>query len=69
MYMTVFCTLLRPSLHDRDMKLPNFMLWLKGAQQFPFSFSKLRHGPFGFNPRKVRQYEINKMKLNKVAEV
>ena len=34
-----------------------------------FSSSKLRYGPFGFNPRKIRQHLPNKMKLNKIDEV
>ena len=39
------------------------------AQQFPFSFSKLRYGPFGFNPRKFPQHLTNEIKLNKFDEV
>ena len=40
------------------------------AQHNFFSFRiKLRYGPFGFNPRKFRQYLANYMKLNKIDEV
>ena len=39
------------------------------AQEFSFSFSKLRYGPLGFNPRKFRQDFKNKKKLNKIDEV
>ena len=47
------------------MKPSNFTRRLKAgrehtAQQFPFSFSKLRCGPFGFNPRKFPQHLTNK---------
>ena len=47
------------------MKPSNFTHRIKGgrehtAQQFPFSFSKLRCGPFGFNPRKFPQHLTNK---------
>ena len=39
------------------------------AQEFSFSFSKLRYGPFGFNPRKLFLHEFtNKEKLNKIDE-
>ena len=43
------------------MKLPNFTRPLYGVRErikkwsFSFSFSKLRYGAFGFNPRKFRQ--------------
>ena len=29
------------------------------AQKFSLSFSKLRYGPFGFNPREFRQHLTN----------
>ena len=51
------------SLHDCDVKLPNFThpLYEVGEHnaKFSFSFSKLRYGPFGFNPRKFRQHLTN----------
>ena len=52
-----------PSLHECDMKLRNT------TQKVSLSFSKLRFGPFGFNPQKCRQYLVNLMKLNKIDEV
>ena len=30
--------------------------YVNTTQKFPFSFSKLRYGPFGFNPRKYREH-------------
>ena len=39
------------------------------AQEFSYSFSKLRYGPLGFNPRQFRQDLKNKNKLNKIDEV
>ena len=39
--------------------------WFKdlGRKNFRCPFSKLRYGPFGFNPRKFRQllYKLNKI--------
>ena len=62
-----------PSLHPCDTKLPNFRRSLYGVgehnKKLSFSSSKLRYGPFGFNPRKFRQHLPNEMKLNKIDEV
>ena len=41
----------------------------KHHKELSFSFSKLRYGVFGFNPRKIRQQLTNWMKLNKIDEL
>ena len=71
--ITLFCTILSGRCtiatwnflisRTRSMELVNT------AQNFSFSFSKLRYGPFGFNPRESRQHLTNWMKLNKIDEV
>ena len=71
--ITLFCTFLSGRCTNatwnflisrtRSMELVNT------AQNFSFSFSKLRYGPFGFNPRESRQHLTNWMKLNKIDEV
>ena len=63
-----------PSLHHYDRKLPNFTSPLYGVGEyntkiFFFSCSKLRYGPFGFNPETFRQHLTKWMKLNKANEV
>ena len=40
------------------------MEYVNMTQKFPFSFSKLRYGPFDFNPRKFKI----KMELNNIDE-
>ena len=47
----------------------HFMELVSTTQQFSFSFSKHRYGPFGFNPRKFHQHLSNWMKLNKIDEI
>ena len=42
---------------------------MRTTRKFSFSFSKLRYGPLGFNPRKFRQHLTNWIKLNKIVEV
>ena len=44
-----------------------FMELVNTAQWFCFSFSKLRYGPLGFNPRQFCQDFKNQKKLNKIA--
>ena len=46
-----------------------FMQLVNTEQKFSFSFSKLRYGAFGFNPRELRQHLTNWMKMNKIDEV
>ena len=46
-----------------------FMELVNTAQEFFFSFSKLRYGPFGFSPRQFCQDFKNKKTVNKIDEV
>ena len=46
-----------------------FMECVNTTQKFCFSFSKLRCGPFVFNPRNFRQHLTNKMKFSEIDEV
>ena len=45
------------------------MKYVNIAQTFSFLLSKLRYGPFEFNPRKFRQHLANEMKFSIINEV
>ena len=71
--ITLFCTFLSPaSLNDSDMKRSYFTRPLYAVREHntkcSFSFSELRYGPFGFNP-KFRHYLTHQVKLNKIDEL
>ena len=63
MRVTFFLYNSLPSLHVYNVKIPNFMCPFYGVgehrQKFSFSFSKLRYGPFRYNPR-LKHAEIIK---------
>ena len=55
--ITLFCMFL--SRRCRAATWNFLILRTRFTQKFPFSFSKLRCGPYGFNPRKFRQHLTN----------
>ena len=69
--ITLFCTFLsrrcKSATWNFLISRARFMELMNTAQEFSFSFCKLRYGPFGFNPRQFRQDFKNKKKLNKIA--
>ena len=66
--ITLFCTFLSRCCTTAPWNFPillaRFIEWVSTTQKFSFSFSKLRDGPFGFNPENFAN-----MKLNKIYEV
>ena len=65
-----FLSIFYQSLHDCDMKLPNFTNQLYGVNEHKkgsFSFSKLRYGPFGFNPENFAN--IWQIKWNRIRSM
>ena len=67
MCITLFLYISLPSLHDLDVKMPNFMFY-GGRKQATtnFSFSpKLEWGPQELNSREIRRIRINTTKFKK----
>ena len=61
-----------PSLHDYDVKLPNFTFFVEDVntrQRPSFSFPELKYSPLEFNSRKIRQHLMNRTKWNKRDKV
>ena len=68
MFITLYCTFFSCRCTTAMGNFPILrtcvMEYVNMTQKFPFSFSKLRYGPFDFNPRKFKI----KMELNNIDE-
>ena len=71
--ITLFCTFLSrrctTATWNFQISRACFMEQVAPHKKFSFSFSKIKYGPFGFNPWKFRQHLTNEMKLNKMDSV
>ena len=55
----LFCTFLLPSLHDYEVKLPNFTVPMEDLNTIFFFFFELRYTPLEFNALTNRQHLTN----------
>ena len=58
-YIMLFCTFLLPSLHDYEVKLPNFTVPMEDLNTIFFFFFELRYTPLEFNSLTNRQHLTN----------